>query len=92
MQELLAEAVRFFLTSFRYKLYFSLFMIFVSNCLKLIINIVSHYRLRAICGLEALHFNFVSWFFGLIVEHFRGKSRREDFDPGHLFQSFDDIG
>jgi len=39
----------------RYKLYFSLFMNFETNCLELMINIVSRYRLRAICGLDSCH-------------------------------------
>jgi hypothetical protein len=44
-------AARFFLTSFREKLHLSLFIIFVPNSLKFFINIISPYRLRAICGL-----------------------------------------
>jgi len=64
MQEQLAEAARFFLTSFRYKLYFPRFIVFVSNCINLFIKIVSRHRLHAIYGLTP--FNLVDY---VICDH-----------------------
>jgi len=50
MQEQLAEAARFFLNSFRYKLYFSNIIDFSPKYLKLLIKVISSHRLHVICG------------------------------------------